>query len=202
MSYNTVASDAIIAKTISALGKRGITAEVVANGTTARERVLALIPKGAEVMNASSLTLETIGLVDALNKSGNYDSVKNTLTAMDRTTQRPQMLKLGAAPSWIVGSVHAVTEEGELFIASNTGSQLPGYVFAAEHVIWVVGAQKIVKNREDGFKRVYEYVLPLENEHMEKLYNMGSNVSKLLLFTKEIIPNRVHLIFVKEVLGF
>jgi hypothetical protein len=202
MTYNTLADDAVIAKTIEALGARGITATVVENGSAAKEKVLSMIPKGAEVMNGASVTLETIGVVDALNKSGDYDSVKNKLSSMDRATQHSQMQKLGAAPTWIVGSVHAVTQEGEVLIASNTGSQLPGYAYGAEHVVWVVGAQKIVKTRDDAFKRIYDYVVPLEDKHMQDLYNVHTNVSKLLLFTKEIIPNRVHLIFVKEVLGF
>jgi hypothetical protein len=202
MSYNTLSDDATIEKTIEALATHGITAEVVADGATAKTRVLSLIPKGAEVMNGSSVTLETIGLLDALNASGDFDSVKRKLKNMDRATQRPQMLKLGAAPSWIVGSVHAVTQEGDVFIASNTGSQMPGYVYGSEHVIWVVGAQKIVADRNEAFKRVYDYVLPLETEHMKKLYNVESNVSKLLIINKEIVPDRIRLIFVKEALGF
>lgn len=202
MSYNSLADDATITKTIDALATRGITAEVVQDGAAAKARVLSLIPKGAEVMNGSSVTLETIGLVDAFNTSGEFDSVKNKLMSMDRTTQRPQMLKLGAAPSWIVGSVHAVTQEGDVFIASNTGSQMPGYAYGSEHVIWVVGAQKIVADRNEAFKRVYDYVLPLEIEHMKKLYNVQSNVSKLLIINKEIVPDRIRLIFIKEVLGF
>jgi len=202
MAYNTLADDGTIAKTIEALGKHGIAAEVVANGAAAHDRVLALIPKGAEVMNMSSLTLETLGLDKEINESGKYDSTKNKLNAMNRETQRSEMRKLGAAPVWVVGSVHAVTQDGELLIASNTGSQLGAYAYASQNVIWVVGTQKIVKNLDEGMKRVYDYVLPLENEHMKKLYNVSSNVSKLLIFNKEIVPNRVRVIFVKEVLGF
>ena len=202
MNYNTLAGDATIAKTIEALGKRGIAAEVVVNGAAAKERVLALIPKGAEVMNISSVTLETIGLDREINESGRFDSVKNKLNTMNRDTQRSEMRKLGAAPDWAVGSVHAVTQDGELLIASNTGSQLGAYCYASAHVIWVVGAQKIVKNLDEGMKRLYDYVLPKENDHMMKLYNMGSNVSKLLIFNKEIVPDRVRMIIVKEILGF
>jgi hypothetical protein len=202
MSYNTLASDTIIAKTIEALTAHGMSAEVVDTGKQAHDRVLFLIPAGAEVMSGSSVTLETVGLVESIHESGKYDSVKKKLKSMDRTKERAQMLKLGAAPSWIVGSVHAITQEGEAFIASNTGSQIPGYVYGAEHVVWVVGAQKIVSNREEAFKRLYDYVLPLEEKHMQSLYKMSSNVSKLLIVNKEVVPNRIHIIFVKEVLGF
>lgn len=202
MAWDTLADDATIAKTIDALKTRGITGMVVENGEAAKAKVLEMIPWGAWVMHMSSVTLETIGLIPEIDESGKYQSVKNQLKSMDRETQRSHMLKLGAAPEWAVGSVHAVTQDGIAIIASNTGSQLPAYAHSAEHVIWVVGAQKIVPNLDEAMKRLYEYVYPLEDQHMRKLYNVGSNVSKLLIFQKEIVPNRVTLIFVKEKLGF
>jgi len=112
------------------------------------------------------------------------------------------MQKLGAAPEYAVGSVHAVTEDGKVIIASNTGSQLPAYAYGSAHVIWVVGTQKIVANLEQGLKRIYEYVLPLESERLKKVYGVESNVSKLLIINKEIAPNRLTLILVKQKLGF
>ena len=123
---------------------------------------------------------------------------------MNRETQGAEMLKIGAAPQWSVGSVHAVTEEGHIFIASNTGSQLPAYASGASNVIWVVGVQKIVKNNDKALKRIYEYVLPLESDRLNKAYNltMGSNVSKLLIINKEVKQGRATLIFVGEKLGF
>ena len=35
-------------------------------------------------------------------------------------------------------------------------------------MIWVVGAQKLVKDFDDGIKRLYEYCLPLEDEEHKK----------------------------------
>ncbi len=84
--------------------------------------------------------------------------------AMDRNTQAKEMAKLGAAPEYVLGSVHAVTEYGHLFIASNTGSQLSAEAYAAKKVIFVVGTQKIVKDTQEAFKRIYEYSYPLEDE--------------------------------------
>jgi hypothetical protein len=155
-------------------------------------------------MTMSSVTLDTIGLAKEINESGKYNSVKAKLMKMDRTTQGLEMQKLGAAPEYVVGSVHAVTQDGKLLIASNTGSQLPAYAFGASHVIWVVGTQKIVKDEEEGKKRIYEYVLPLESERINKLNNItaGSFVSKLLAINRERKPDRLNVIFVKEKLGF
>jgi hypothetical protein len=152
----------------------------------------------------SSVTIDTLGLSKEINETGKYNSVKAKLMKMDRKTQGLEMQKIGAAPEYALGSVHAVTEDGKLLIASNTGSQLPAYAFGASHVIWIVGTQKIVKDEDDGKKRIYEYVLPLESERINKVFNItvGSFVSKLLIINREIRPDRLTVILVKEKLGF
>lgn len=204
IDFKAPVSKEIVTKTINALKANGITAEYVANGEEAKEKVVNLIPKGAEVMTMSSVTLDMIGVAEAINTSGEYDSVRNKLNSMDRNTQGREMQKLGAAPDYAVGSIHAVSQDGKVFIASNTGSQLPAYVYGSGHVIWVVGTQKIVADQEEAFKRIYDYVLPLESVRLNKQYNMntGSFVSKLLIVNREFTPNRVHIIFVNEALGF
>ena len=201
-SFSELADDQIISATIQALKNNNIEAVVVENAGKAKEKVLEILPEGAEVMNMSSVTLETLGLDKEINESGRYDAVKPKLARMDRETQSIEMQKLGSAPVWAVGSVQAITESGQVIIASNTGSQLPAYAYGSAHVIWVVGTQKIVKNLDEGMKRIYDFVLPLETEHMQNLYKMNSNVSKLLIINKEFIAGRLTVIFVKEKLGF
>lgn len=203
--WNQLADKETIDRTIEALKSSGITAKIVENAKEAKEEVLKLIPQGAEVMTMSSTTLDTIGLSEEINKKGSkFKPIRDKLYAMDRVTQGQEMNRLGAAPEYALGSVHAVTEEGVVLIASNSGSQLPAYAYGASHVIWVVGTQKIVKDTDEGIKRIYEYVLPLESVRANKAYNIttGSNVSKLLIINEEVNPNRLTIIFVGEVLGF
>ena len=69
-------------------------------------------------------------------------------------------------------------------------------------MIWVVGAQKIVKDLNEGFRRIQEYTLPLEEVHMQELYKTGTAVSKVLIFNREIRPNRITMIIVKANIGF
>ncbi len=200
--WDQLADEQTIQQTIAALKLSGIDAEVVEGGEDAKKRVLQMLPKGAEVMNMSSVTLEKLGLDREINESRNYDAVKPKLMALKRDTDALEMQKLGAAPEWAVGSVHAVTQDGKVFIASNTGSQLPAYAYASAHVIWVVGAQKIVKDQKEAIARIYDYVFPLEDKHMLDLYNIHSNVSKLLIISKERVPGRLIMIIVKQKLGF
>ncbi len=201
--WNKIADDKTIGKTAEALKENGIEAIIVQDGNAAKEKVLQFIPKGAQVMVMSSETLIAIGLDKEIDESGNYDSVRNKLNSMNRETQGREMQMLGAAPEWAIGSAHAVSENGEVLVASNTGSQLPAYAYGSDHVIWVIGAQKIVKDTNAGIKRIYDYVLPLESKRVQKAYGMPhSNVSKLLIFNKELRPGRITAILVKEVLGF
>ncbi len=205
-TWTKLADNQTIQKTINALKTNGISAEVAENGEEAKKKVLAMIPQGAEVFTNTSITTDSIGLPKEIDESGKYDSVRNKLNRMDRKTQAKEMQRLGAAPEWMVGSVHAVTQDGKVLIVSNTGSQLAGYVYGAMHVIWVVGGQKVVKDVEQGKKRIYDYILPKETVRLRKQYNLpesvSSFVSKLLIVNKEINPERIKMIIVKEKLGF
>lgn len=200
--FARLASDEQIERTVKALEANGIHAVVAENGEQARRMFLDLIPEGAEVFLGASVTLETLGIKDEIDKSGRYDSLRPRMFAMDRATQGREIRKLVGAPDYAAGSVHAVTEAGQVLIASNTGSQLGPYASSAGHVIWVVGAQKLVKDLDEGFRRIYEYDLPLETEHMKQLYNTGTGVNKILVVNREIRPNRITMIIVKEELGY
>jgi hypothetical protein len=201
--YNTVASDETIKTTIAALEANGFKATVVEDGEAAKKAALDILPKGAEVMTATSRTLETVGLVDAINQSGDYDAVYPKLAAMygDPSKKREQR-KIGTAPDYIVGSIHALTQDGHALIASNTGSQLPAYTYGAGQVIWVVGAQKIVKDLAEAEDRLNKHVFPLENERAKVAYGGPTSINKLLQYRKEGTPDRVQIIIAKESLGF
>lgn len=201
--WNQLADKEIINRTIGALKANGIDAKFTETAADAKKEALSMIPEGSEVMTMTSVTLTEIGFDEEINKKGSkYNPIRDRLYAMDRNTQIQEMNKLGEAPEYALGSVHAVTEDGKLLIASNSGSQLGAYAYGALNVIWVVGAQKIVKNLDEGIKRIYEYVLPLEDERARKAYGVGSGVSKLLIINKEKTPERLTLIFVNEKLGF
>lgn len=201
--FSQLADQLAIDRAIESLKANGIEAKFVQTSDEAKKEVLNLIPEKAEVMTMTSVTLDSTGIADEINNSDKFSPVRNKLNTMDRITQGSEMQKLGAAPDWVVGSVHAVTESGNVLIASNTGSQLPAYAYGSANVIWVVGTQKIVKDTEEALKRIYEYVLPLEAERAKKAYGaLGSNVSKLLIINKEVKAGRITLIFVNQVLGF
>jgi hypothetical protein len=202
VAFNALPSRNSIDRTIAALEKKDISVVFAETGADARAAVLSIIPEDAKIMNMTSMTLSALGIDKEINESGRYESIRNRLNGMDRGSQNEEMQMLGTAPPWATGSVHAVTAEGEIMIASKTGSQLPAYAYGATRVIWVVGAQKIVADRDEGFRRIYEWCQPHENERALKAYGTGSSVNKIMIINEEIVPGRLTLVLVDEVLGF
>jgi L-lactate utilization protein LutC len=200
--FAKLAKDEQIVRTAKALEANGIQVLVAENGAEAKRLFFELVPEGSEVFLGASVTLEKLGIKDEIDKSGKYEALRPKMFAMNRETQGREIRKLGGAPDYAAGSVHAVTEDGHVLIASNTGSQLGSYATSAGKVIWVVGSQKIVKDMNAGFRRLEEYVLPLEEAHMQELYHVGTNISKVLIVNREIRPNRITMIIVKEEIGF
>ncbi len=203
MAWDTLADRDSIDWAISALNEYGMNASLVQTGAEAREKVLSIIPASDEVMNMTSMTLTDIGLDKDIMESGRYQATRNALAKMDRKTQELEMQRLGAAPPWAIGSVHAVTEDGSAMLASKTGSQMAAYVYGALKVIWVVGAQKIVADSDEGIKRIYEWSLPHERQRALEAYGPGTTtaVNKLLIFNGEQAKDRISIILVNEVLG-
>ena len=200
--WSAPVSEERIQRAAEALRANNIEAVVVDTGEDAKREVFARIPDGSEVHNGASATLQASGVVAALETASNIRWLRKELMAMDRATQGREMRKLIAAPDIWLGSVHALTEDGHLFAASNTGSQLGPYAYAAGKVIYVIGAQKIVADDAEAFRRVREYSLKLESERMQKAIGRDSFVSKLLITYREAAPGRATAIIVREAVGF
>lgn len=202
-AWSEPADEATIERTAEALRDKGYEVFVADDFASARQIVLDKIPKGAEVSQGASITLEDTGITEAI-ESGEYDAIRPKTRALDYKTEegRAEGRKMGASPDWWLNSVHALTEDGRLVIASNTGSQLGPISFGAGHVVFVVGTQKIVKDIDQAFRRIEEHVLPLESARLEKLYGVPSNVSKILIINKEVRPGRFTVVLVREAVGF
>jgi len=200
--FAELATDEQIKRTAEALEANNIHTLIAENGEEAKRLFFELVPEGSEVFLGASVTLEQLGIKDEIDQSGRFDALRPKMFAMDRKTQAREIRKLIGAPDYAAGSVHAVTENGQVLVASNTGSQLGPYASGAGKVIWIVGAQKLVKDLDEGMERIYEYCVPLEEEHMRQLYNTSTNVSKVLIVNKELRPGRITMIIVKENLGF
>jgi hypothetical protein len=201
LEFERPADRARLERTAAALNDRGFNAQVADSAEHARQLVLDAIPAGAEVHIALSETMRELGITSEIDESGRYDSVRSRLNALDRATQSREMRKLGAAPDYIVGSAHAVTDDGEIIVGSGSGSQLGAYAYAGGNVILVIGHQKLVRDIDEGLRRVREYSLPREYARMQAAGFPGSLLAKTLIIHQEP-SDRISVILVPKTLGF
>jgi acyl-CoA hydrolase len=200
-SFTALPDDETLAATVTALEEHGFSVEVVDDLGAARQAVLARIPHGSSVMTNTSVTLADTGIAEAINDGGPYESARNKMFALDFATQAQQMKAIGGQPDYALGSVHAITRDGTLVIASASGSQLASYAWGATNVIFVVGAQKLVPNLEAAHQRIYTHSLPLEDARAQAAYGQHSQVGKLLEIHQEL-PGRIHVVLIRQPAGF
>jgi L-lactate utilization protein LutC len=190
-----------LAATVVALEEHGSSVEVVDDLDDAREAVLARLPEGSSVMTNTSVTLKETGIEAAINEGGPYDSVRNRMLALDFETQAQEMKAIAGQSEFALGSVHAITREGTLVIASASGSQLASYAWGAAYVIFVVGAQKLVATLDDARDRIFQHSLKLEDARALATYGQNSSVGKILEIHQER-PGRIHVVLIRQSVGF
>lgn len=190
-----------IERVAAALERHNIEAIVVATAAEARDRVLAMVPLGAEVHWGKSATLDAIGVTEELLAEGRYDPVRPRYQAMDRATQGREIRKLMAAPDFMLGSVQAITDDGALVMVSYSASQIGPIALSAGRVILVVGSQKIVADLDEGIRRAREHVLPYEDARLQEQLGVPTKLAKLLVVYEEPRPGRVTVVLVGEPVG-
>jgi hypothetical protein len=203
-AFAAPADDATIERTAEALRAKGYAVHVVEDHESAKDLLVSLVPDGAEVGEGASKTLDQLGVTAELEESGRFDAVRPRTRSMDRNDPAAmrEARKLGVAADYWLNSVHAVTEDGRLVIASNTGSQLGAIAFGAGQVIFAIGSQKIVRNLDEAMVRIESHVLPLENQRMQGLHGIDSSIRKILIVNEEFRAGRFTVVLIKEPIGF
>src|SRR5687767_6582581 len=205
MEYDVLASREVVEKTVKALEGKGYEVFLVENGKEAMAKIKELIPKGVSVMNGSSATLKEIGFIDYLKaREHGWNNLHEYIVKEVDEEKKKRLRKQALLSDYYLGSVHALVENGEFVIASNSGSQLPHVVYSSSDLIFVVGIQKIVKSLDQGMERLENYVYPLEDASIKRQGGEGSGISKVVIFKaeKKGSGRRVRFILVNEKLGF
>jgi L-lactate utilization protein LutC len=205
MDYKNIASETSINNAVAALTSHAFIPVIVENKEEALKKAIEIIPQGVSVNNGSSKTLEQIGFLDYLKKGEHgWNNLHETILKEEDMAKQGLLRKQLTVSDYYLGSVHAITETGELVISSATGSQLPALAYNAQNLVLVVGAQKIVSTINDAFDRLDKHVLPLEDERLKAAYGMNTLHAKTLILRAEhpMMQRKVHVIIVKEALGF
>ena len=206
-THSVVADDATIERTKAALQKHTHHVHVVHNGEEALGLIKASITKGASVVSTGSVSLQQIGYTDFAKTATEFNNLNSAILAETDPAKQHVLRRQSAIADFVITTPVAVSEDGEILIADLTGTRIAP-IAAGGDVIFVVGANKITKNIDTAFKRLYEYTLPIESARVRIAYHMpqgASNASNVLVIRgpNPFAPkSRIHVIIVKQSLGF
>ena len=197
-----LASEMSILRTLESLTQRNLNALVVDSADEALSLLISLVPSGSEVYCGTSETLTGIGFPEFIRNNPAYRSLDQEFESESDPQIKRELRRLSSISEYYVGSVQAISESGEVVIASSSGSQIGAYAFGAKQVILVSGTQKICPSLSDAITRVRGYST---NKHDEWLAEKGigpAPIGKLLILEKEAQLGRVTMLIIKEDLGW
>ena len=162
-------------KTVANFKKKNVNAQYVPTRREALATVLEMIPKGAVVGMADSLSLDQIGIVQALRTRNQNqvicpmerDADGHSIVEITRGKHAKREMQREAMISDIfVAGTNAVTLDGKIVNIDGTGNRVAPLIFGPRKVIIVVGVNKIVENVDDAIERVMKFVAPINTKRL------------------------------------
>ena len=150
---------------INNFGKRHIKAQYFSSQEAALPGILKLVPEGAIVGAAESMTLDQIGIFSALQQRGVNEVIypfqrnEDGYLSVSKEQANKMMRKVLLADVFICGT-NAITLDGKLVNIDGLGNRVAPMIFGPPKVIVVVGANKIVKDVDDALKRIKDFCAP------------------------------------------
>jgi L-lactate utilization protein LutB len=148
----------MISELAEKLTKNGFEVVIVPNAEAVGRSVLDMIPHGVDIGLGGSVTLRDLKL-DAMLRERGHEVHDHWLPGRDPEEMRRVLRKQISSPVFLT-SVNAVTADGKLVNIDNTGNRVAAMSFGPEHVVAVVGKNKIVADVHAAVSRVRSYAGP------------------------------------------
>jgi L-lactate utilization protein LutC len=196
---------------IDALKRRNITGYFVSDKDEALNKAIELIPENSSVGFGGSVTLEQIGILDALRKRKDIEFLDRT-QSKDSKQLYELYVKMFSCDVFLSSS-NAITEGGQLANVDGRGNRVAMITFGPKKVVIIVGKNKITKNLDAAIDRIKKVACPLNVKRLKELAK-SSPVASTIEITEEKIwgqvsiierqldNDRIHVIIVNEDLGF
>ncbi len=130
------------------------------------KKALSLLTPNATVAFGGSMTLEETGMLAALRE-------KNDITLLDRSLAKtPEETKKvyhdALSSDFYFMSANALTKDGKIVNIDGTGNRVAALIYGPEHVILLVGMNKIVADEAEAISRVHQTATPLNCIRLNK----------------------------------
>jgi hypothetical protein len=165
-------------KVIDNLQRRKMHGHYALNRQEALSLVMDMIPQGAVVARGDGITLDQIGLVEAIRKRGQNALIDPFQTDENgfwpKPLERLQMMRETFFADIMIAGTNAITLDGKIVNIDGFGNRVSAMIFGPSKVILVLGVNKIVKDVEEGLQRIHQYAAPINaKRHVLKHHIQG-----------------------------
>ncbi len=197
---------------IQALKQRNMEASYAATKEEALEQALAWIPEGSCIGWGGSVSIDAIGLKDAV-RQGNYRVIDRD-TAANAEEKEAMYRRILTDCDYFLTSTNAISQDGVLVNIDGTANRLAAMCYGPRHVLYIVGMNKVVATAEDALHRARNEAAPINAMRFGLktpcsktgcCYDCKSpdTVCCQILFTRfNHVPGRVKVILVDDSLGY
>lgn len=198
---------------IKNLNKRQIEGYYCKDKNSALQKALELIPKGASIGYGGSITIEEVGLMEAI-RSGEYRVINRENTNLISVEEQRKMYSEICCSDFFLMSTNAITLDGELINIDGRGNRIAFLCYGPQNVLILTGMNKVVTDIEEGIKRARNIAAPPNAIRLnrktpcaitgkcEDCYSPDCMCGQLVITRRSGIPNRIKVILIGEELGY
>ena len=198
-------------KVAEALNKRNFEAYYCSDRAAAVEKVLELIPQNHVVSWGGVITVDELGIKDALRQRG--QAVIDRDTAKD-AQERQEMLKKALTCDSFLMSSNAISADGQLVNIDGTGNRVAALCFGPSQVVVVAGMNKVAGDLDGAMRRARQVAAPINAQRFQLKTPCSVNglcadckgpdsICAQIVITRMCKPaGRIKVVLVGEDLGF
>lgn len=208
------------------LKKNNIDSSFVPSKDLVVKEVEKLLKEGSSIFIGGSMSLVETGVIDYLDGNEKYDFHNRNRKGIT-AEEKDRMSREAFFGDYFIASVNAITTSGEIYEVDNIGNRVAAIMFGPKKVILVVGKNKIVDSLSLAVERVKTIAAPKNNVRLDRdtfckkhgkcfmpecdSENLMAVVagacknticSDAIVLNRQLVPSRIHIIFVDEKLGY
>ena len=212
MDENRVKRNQLLgARIIKGLESRNMEGYYTESKEEALKKALELIPEGSSVGWGGSMSIQEIGLKDAVCQ-GNY-KIYNRDNCKSPEEKRTTELAIFDSDYFITSS-NAITEDGVLVNIDGMANRVAAITWGPQNVVMIVGMNKVVRGIDEAVSRARHEAAPVNAQRFDIDTPCKKNgicfdcksqdciCCQIVVTRFSKIPKRIKVILVNEELGF
>ncbi len=131
---------------------------------SALQKALELIPEGASVGWGGTLTVQQIGLIDAV-KAGNYRAI-DRMTAKTAEQRELAQSQCMMSDVFLTGA-NAISLDGQMVNIDGSGNRVAAIIYGPKAVLVIAGMNKVMDDLDDAMKRARTVAAPANQQRFQ-----------------------------------